>query len=212
MAETINISKMAEKLSKEIFAEFLWQRTGSMNINWTCEDQEKHLVKTHPSDVVFFYDEPYSQSRTYINVDLKSYAKGTINANSVRSAIENLAKSISCAEKSEEWRDQFIHEHISPEICGMLFVYNHDGEYDKDFLSLLGQVQADKLDIPIGSKIVVLGPQDIFWLNNVRHEIAYMRGGTSELPAREDCRFFYPHLVRKKIYSSIVPRLQLSKC
>jgi hypothetical protein len=198
MAETVNLCKMAEKLSQEVFAEFRWQRIGAMNLNWPCEDEAKHKVKTHPSDVVFFYDEPYSQARTYVNVDLKSYAKGTITVSNVRSAIESLAKSISCAEKSGEWRKQFIHDHVSPEICGMLFVYNHDGEYDKDFFALLDQVQADKLDIPKGSKIVVLGPNDIFWLNNVRHEIAYMRGGTGDLPDRDNCHFFHPHLVRKK--------------
>ena len=58
MAETANIAKMAEKLSKEVFAEFLWQKTGSTNINWPCEDEERHGKKTHPSDVVFYYDEP----------------------------------------------------------------------------------------------------------------------------------------------------------
>lgn len=198
MAETANIAKMAEKLSQELFAEFLWQRTGPANINWSCEDEEMHKSPTHPSDVVFFYDEPYFQSRTYVNVDLKSYAKGSITATNVRSAIESMAKALNCAEKSTEWRDKFIHSHISPEICGMLFVYNHDGEYDKDFRSLLGQVKADKLDMPKGSKIVVLGPDDIFWLNNVHHEIAYMRGGKCELPGREHCQFNYPHLVRKK--------------
>src|SRR5690606_36438139 len=35
-------------------------------------------------------------------------------------------------------------------------------------------------------------------LNNVRHQIAYMRGSDGELPEREHCKFFYPHLVRRK--------------
>lgn len=198
MAETANIAKMAEILSKELFAEFLWRRTEPTNVNWACEDEEKHKTKTHPSDMVFFYEEPYSQARTYINTDLKSYAKGTISAGNIRSALESLARALSCAEKSTEWKDKFLHDHVSPEICGMLFVYNHDGEYDKEFSSLLNQVTNEKLDIPSKSKIVVFGPHDIFWLNNVRHEIAYMRGGSGDIPDREHCRFFYPHLVRKK--------------
>lgn len=198
MAETINIAKMAEKLSKEMFAEFLWQRMIPTNINWPCEDQDVHKVKTHPSDVVFYYDEPYTQARTYVNTDLKSYAKGSITVGSIRSAIESLARSLSCAEKSEEFRTKFLHEHVSPDICGLLFVYNHDGEYDKDFSGLLGQVKNEKLDIPTKSKIVVFGPRDIFWLNNVHHEIAYMRGGGGILPDREHCKYFYPHLVRRK--------------
>lgn len=82
MAETINIAKMAEKLSKGIFGEFLWQRMEHTNLNWPCEDQETHEVKTHPSDVVFWYDEPYSQSRTYVNCDLKSYASHLGDAHS----------------------------------------------------------------------------------------------------------------------------------
>lgn len=196
--ETINKAKMAEKLSREIFAEFLWQRMGPTNLNWPCEDEATHKVKTHPSDVVFYYEEPYRQARTYVNCDLKSYGKGSITVGSIRSAIESLARAISCAEKSEEFRTNFLHDHISPEICGLLFVYNHDGEYDKDFNGLLTQIKNEKLDIPTKSKIVVFGPSDVYWLNNVHHEIAYMRGSAGVLPDRECCRYFYPHLVRRK--------------
>lgn len=51
MGETVNIAKMAEKLSKELFAEYQWRRVGT-NISWTCEDHDRHGKKTHPSDVV----------------------------------------------------------------------------------------------------------------------------------------------------------------
>ena len=105
---------------------------------------------------------------------------------------------LSCAEKSDEFGAKFLHDHISAEICGLLFVYNHDGEYDNDFSQLLWKVKNDELNIPIKSRIIVFGPKDIFWLNNVQREIAYMRGGKGELPDREFCKFFYPHLVRKK--------------
>lgn len=198
MAETINIAKMAEKLSKGIFQEFLWGRMEHTNLNWPCEDQNKHNVKTHPSDVVFWYDEPYSQSRTYVNCDLKSYAKGSITTASMREAIESLAKAIECAEKSQEFSDKYIHQDVSANIVGMLFVYNHDSEYDKDFGKILEKVKGEDLDIPKGSKIVVFGPDDIFWLNNVHHEIIHLRGGAGLLPDRSHCKFFYPHLVRKK--------------
>lgn len=198
MGETINISKMAEKLSKELFGEFLWQRMSHTNINWPCEKSEQHKAKTHPSDVVFYYDEPYSQARTYINCDLKSYAKGSITTASMRAAIESLAKALSCAEVSDEFRTIYIHDHVSPEICGLLFVYNHDGEYDKDFDTIIDQIKNEDLDIPPKSKIVVFGPSDIFWLNNVHHEIAYMRGSSETVPSREHCKYFYPHLVRRK--------------
>lgn len=199
MAETANIAKMAEKLSNELFAEFFWRKVGSTNVNWPCEATDLHESKTHPSDVVFYYDEPYSQARTYVNCDLKSYAKGSITTSSIKSAIESLAKALSCAEKSEQFRENFFHEHVSPEICGLLFIYNHDGEYDKDFSSLLGQINAEELDIPPKSKIIVMGPADVFWLNNVRHEITSMRGAVSKLlPDHEHCKYFYPNLMRRK--------------
>lgn len=198
MAETINIAKMAERLSNGIFKEYLWGRMEHTNLNWTCEAQDKHAVKTHPSDVVFWYDEPYSQSRTYVNCDLKSYAKGSITASAIREAIESLAKTLSCAEVSQEFNDKYIHPSVSANIHGMLFVYNHDDEYDKDFSKILDKVKSDDLDLPKGSKIVVFGPEDIFWLNNVHHEIIHLRGGAGLLPERDHCKFLYPHLVRKK--------------
>lgn len=198
MAETINIAKMAEKLSKGIFNEFLWGRMEHTNINWPCENEEKHEIKTHPSDVVFWYDEPYSQSRTYVNCDLKSYAKGSITAGAIREAIESLAKALTCAETSQNFSDTFIHQDVSPNIQGMLFVYNHDKEYDKDFSKILDKVKSEDLDIPKGSKIIVFGPDDIFWLNNVHHEIIHLRGGSGLLPERDFCKFFYPPLIRKK--------------
>ena len=198
MAETINIAKMAEKLSKGIFNEFLWGRMEHTNINWPCENQEVHEVKTHPSDVVFWYNEPYSQSRTYVNCDLKSYAKGTIKTHAIREAIESLAKSLRCAEISQDFSNTYIHPDVSANIQGLLFVYNHDNEYDKDFAKILEKVKCDDLDIPKGSKIVVMGPEDIYWLNNVHHEIIHLRGGAGLLPERDHCKFYYPHLVRKK--------------
>ena len=59
----------------------------------------------------------------------------------------------------------------------------------KDFQKLLKEVALDALDIPQRSKLVVLGPSDIFWLNNVRYEIVQMRG-TNALPAKQHCHFF----------------------
>ena len=59
MAETINIAKMAEKLSKGIFLEFLWGRMERTNLNWPCEDEAKHGVKT-----ISLYTSPLSLKLT----------------------------------------------------------------------------------------------------------------------------------------------------
>ncbi|MEK6418268.1 hypothetical protein C7399_12075 [Paraburkholderia tropica] len=201
MAETANIAAMAERLSNELFAEFFWSITGPMNSNWACEKKEQHKVTTHPSDVVFYYDDPYSRSRVYVNCDLKSYAKSSITFSALKGALESLSKQVSCAEVSDEWRQLYIHPNVTPSICGLLFVYNHDGEYDKEFKTHLRSLKSAQLDLPKGSRLIVLGPEDIFWLDNVRYEIVQMRGrrtGGAPLPDPEHCRYFYPQLVRRK--------------
>lgn len=196
MAETSKIAQMAVKLSDEVFSEFFWTKVGPEDFNWPCEDHEAHGVETHPADVVFYYDEPYSLRRTFVHCDLKSYAKKTITAAAVHGAIESLAKQVACAEKSETWRNAYMHGNITPDICGMLFVYNHDGGYDKQISPHLSTIDKDKLALPAGSRIVVLAPQDVFWLDNVRYDIRQLRGaaGASALPAAQHCKYFYPQL------------------
>ncbi len=161
MAETSPTAKMAAKLSDEVFAEFFWEKVGPIDQNWPCEDHEHHGVDTHPADVVFYYDEPYSLKRTFVHCDLKSYGKTTITATAVHGAIESLAKQVACAEKSEKWRDLYMHGNVTPEVCGLLFVYNHDGGYEKDFSSHLGTTKDARLPLPKGSRLFVLGPEEI---------------------------------------------------
>jgi hypothetical protein len=93
----------------------------------------------------------------------------------------------------------YIDKNVNASIVGLLFVYNHDGEYDKDFDSTLSSIKEDELQIPRGSRIIVLGPRQIHWLNNVHHDIVYMRGDNGKLPGEDLCRFYYPELVRKKV-------------
>jgi hypothetical protein len=196
MAETSSIAKMADKLSNELFNDFNWERVGEANANWECVD-ESHSERTHPSDVVFYYDNPYSLSRTYVNCDLKSYAVSSITRTAISIATTRLARSLACAEKSTDWQNRYLHQDVSHEIRALLFVYNHDGDYDSDFQTLVSTVDYQRLEVPPQSKLFVLGPKDIFWLNNVRYDIVYMRGH-GELPQKPKCAFYYPHLGRKK--------------
>lgn len=196
VGENANISRMAEILSKEVFAEFLWQQIGPMNKSWQCEQKEAHDTKEHPSDVVFFYDEPYSHSRTYINCDLKSYSKSSITSDAITKAAVSLSKQIACAEQSAEWQSLYVHDDMDYNVIGLLFVYNHDGQYEGDFRKRLDSIDIKDLHHPAGSKIIILGPEDIHWLDNIRYEITYMRGSqnSDRLPDREFYRYFYPQL------------------
>jgi hypothetical protein len=196
MAETENIARLAEIVSSELFSRFFWRTTGARNQNWPCE-KAQHGRKTHPSDVVFHYDEPYSLRRTYVNCDLKSYASGSITAGAVVSAVQSLASALGCIEVSETWSKLYGHHGFTPSIAGLLFIFNHDGDYDKNFDQILAAAKPAKITLPKGTQIAIFGPQQIRWLDNVSHEIVYMRG-TKELPDDTFCRFEYPHLVRKK--------------
>jgi hypothetical protein len=158
---------------------------------------EKIKVLNHPSDVVFYYDEPYSVHRTYVNTDLKSYKKGSITSTAIGGAVQSLALTLECAELSEEWKEKFVHEEKSYRIVGLLFIYNHDGEYDSGFDDLLAKVNQEKLKMPRNSRIFVLGPRDIRWLDNVQLDIL-MLYGNHVLPHMDRCSFYYPDLVRRK--------------
>src|ERR1035438_4284100 len=222
MAETSPIAQIAELIARDLFKTFFWQTNGIYDQNWPCEDPNGHVQtpkvvlakaetsavaqpkkkalvpkKTHPSDVVFYYDEPYSTTRTYLNCDLKSYKAGSISSGKILKALKDLAASVTCAEKSDEWRKLYIHEDVNANIIGLPFIYNHDEAYDKQFDEVLTSVNHEKLEIPKGSRVVVMGPSDIQWLNNVHSEITFMRG-SGELPLPHLCRFHYPNLVRKK--------------
>lgn len=196
MGETVHIGEMAEKLSNDLFAEFLWEKVGPTNQNWPCVLGEKHGAKTHPADVVFFYDEPYQARRTYVHCDLKSYAKGTIKAPAIKDALASLAQQIECAEQSADWQSLYLHKNVNPAIVGLLFVYNHDNEYDQDFSSLTRTIDSRNIQTSVGARLHIFGPDDIFWLNNVRCEIRSMRGD-GKLAERGKCRFFYPNTVRQ---------------
>lgn len=197
MGETANTAKMAEILSSKLFNEFHWQQIGPVNVNWSCVDP-KHGKATHPSDVVFHYDDPYSGETIYVNCDLKSYSSATITAANMSGAIENLAMAVACAEKSDEWRLLYQLPKGIVTIVGLLFVYNHDTEFDRNFHELLKNVDPQKLALPRGTRLFVMGPDTIFWLNNVRNDIVLGRGN-KEIPDRQYCKFFHPDLVRKKI-------------
>lgn len=198
MGETGNISKMAEIISKEIFSIFKWEKLGPLNVNWSCQHPQ-HGKKTHPSDVVFCYAEPYRQRTTYVNCDLKSYAKGTIAADAIRKSIESLAMAIECANVSPEWQKQYLkYNDANAEIVGLLFIYNHDGLYDGDFDGMMRQLNKAILKIPKNVKIFVLGPRDICYLKTIVNDIKVMDSDEG-LGGNDKRCFYYPDLIVEKV-------------
>ena len=139
MAETANIAKIAQIVSDEIFSVFGWKRRPHKDQNWECV-VPSHRKATHPSDVVFSYDSPLENGRVYLTVDVKSYQRSVITKNKVEEALLSLSMSAECANQSEEWQDLYVDPTTNARVHGMLFVFNHDGNYDKDFTKLLSTI------------------------------------------------------------------------
>lgn len=200
MAETAKIAKIAEIISQEIFSVFGWKQRPHRDQNWACV-VKAHKKATHPSDVVFSYDSPLEAGRVYLTVDLKSYAKDTINKDKIEAALLSLSLSTHCANQSEEFQELYLNEETNPRVHGMLFVFNHDGAYDKDFIKLLSSIKQSSLRIKAGYRLFVFGPKEIHYLQAVANDIVKKRG-RKEIPDGEACKFYHPDLVRARVTSN----------
>jgi hypothetical protein len=199
MAETSNIAALAERISKDIFTWFKWRSRPLHDINWECV-LEHHDKGTHPSDVVFHYEDPYTGKVLYLNTDLKSYQASSINKTQIEKALESLSLSVECANISEDWQRKFLLPHVgSSEVIGLLFIYNHDNSFGKDLNILLGKIKLSRLNIQEKNKIVVFGPGTILNLFNIVHDLKDLVA-EQQMTRYDNYTFFYPDLVLSKAH------------
>ncbi|MDV0440321.1 MULTISPECIES: hypothetical protein [Xanthomonas] len=206
MAETINIAEVASKIAKDIFKAFGWHLHPRKDDNFKCLD-ETHTTRggkeknSHPTDVVFSYQDPYTGRRVHLLTDLKSYQKDSISNTKVRSALQSLAMSVECAQESDEWRQKFAVVVDEPhEIRGLLFVHNHDGGYEKNFVEELRKVNLRTLELRESVVLHFLGPGDISRLFIVANDILRLIA-QDELP--REYTFYYPDLVMTRRVGSV---------
>lgn len=192
MAETDAISRMADKLADDVFSIFGWERVPPVNQNWPCEEP-LHQKQTHPTDVVFRYAHPYRGVEVYLNVDLKSYAKGSIKKNGIAGAIRSLSMATHCANISQTWQARHVRQGEVAEIAGLLFVYNHDGDYDSDFQNLVETIRPVDLVVPCRKRLYVMGPDTVAYLATVAIDIIRMRDRLAM--DRASFGYLYPDLV-----------------
>lgn len=200
MAETATIAKMADLVSKEIFTVFGWQRRPHKDQNWKCV-VKSHKKKTHPSDVVFSYDSPLESGRVYLTTDLKSYAAKTLTKDKLQEALVSLSMSTECANQCEEWQNLYADPESNFRVNGLLFVYNHDGEFDREFTTVLSLVKQTSLRIKAAYRLYVFGPPEIAYLYTIANDILKKRG-QRELPEAEHCKFYHPDLIRHRVTSN----------
>ena len=202
MTETANIAEMAQLLASEVFEVFGWQQVGPLDESWDCARPDTHHDAKHPSDVVFKYVDPYSGTQVYVNVDLKSYGRDSISITAVRAALSNLARAADCGNVSPGFQELFVGRDETYHAGGLLFVYNHDSEYDSDFGRLLRDLKPKDIGLRPGNRLFVVGPDLAAYLKTVANDISVRRGRVKddrpELPPRANCWFYYPELVRRK--------------
>lgn len=222
--ETSGIAELAEKASKDLFDWFKWERVPLYDQNFKCLKQQKHAPRkksdhTHPVDVVFTYIDPYLGRRIFLNTDLKSYAKSSIAASAVRSALRSLAQTIDCARVSDEWKGRYDLTSEASEIRGMLFVYNHDAEYDRDFMLMLEDkksktkdstatdedgVTTETLPLEANQIIHIIDPQLIAYMTTIIGDSQRLHAEAT-FPST-DYSFHYPDLKLHKTHGSIPSR------
>lgn len=174
-------------------------RAARADMNWDC-CQEAHSKKTHPSDVVFFYIDPYEEEMVYLNTDLKSYAEGTIGKKIVEGALTSLALATECANVSEEWRLKYVHDDsLGYNVRGLLFLYNHDNLYDKDFYeNITKKLDHSSINCPPNIKLHLLDPYKISDLINISSDITKLIG-SGKLPQPDKFTYYYPDLSLTRI-------------
>lgn len=192
MSETEAIAKMSEILSKDIFPFFRWNPIGGKNLNWDCvklAEHKKEKVKTHPADVVFWYNDPYTDNTIYMHTDLKSYGKKTIASKDFTSVMRSLSQQIECAEISDSWKEKYLKANSNYIIHGLLFVYNHDSDADLSLINKMSSIKASSIQMPPNKNIFILDPIDIGWLVDVGNGISNL---ITKSKIEKDYCFFYP--------------------
>jgi len=200
MGETVNIAEMAVLASAEIFSVFGWEQRVLSDQNFDCVETEKHCKvkakwKKHPTDTVFKYVDPYRGIDVYLNTDLKSYAKGTLDTTDLVGTLRSLSRTTECANKSPEWKTLFVDQTRNHEVLGLLFIYNHDGEYDKDFNEELASLAPSQIQLSPGYMVGIIGPQRVIYLNSVAKDIKSLHSD-GQLPGKGNRFFYFPHLNR----------------
>lgn len=191
MSETANIASISEILSGKLFGVFGWKQFGPTNFNFR-EDEGPEVTRRakYPCDVVFGYMDPYSQLNVYFLTDLKSYKKSTIETKDFKSAITRLSGAVRKAGSSKEFQDHLPDE--NGEIHGLLFVYNHDNEYDKDLLAVISADSTISPDIPPVSSISIFSPDQIQFMNDMYNDLEKIFG--EDVDPVGKFHFFYPNL------------------
>ena len=215
MAENGPIEDVAKKVSDELLSRFKWNRIGPMDQDFFCEQENIHKPgnkdqkHTHPTDVVFYYKDPYLKKIIYLNTDLKSYKAESITKKTIEDALKSLSKTISCAKRSQQWQDRYLLNSSSYDIRGLLFVYNHDNKSTKDFYEFFfpekpktgkraSAVNVSSLGLEKNSQIHIIEPKIINYMMTISSDLDNLISNGKFPFENDDYGFHYPQLTLHK--------------
>lgn len=188
---------MSAKVSDEIFDVFKWSKCAVTDMSWDCVQSDDHGgKKNHPSDCVFFYRDPYTNEMVYVNTDLKSYKKNTINKEQIYKALYSLSYATDCANANHHWSELFKPE-VGFSVKGMLFVYNHCGEYKGDFEKITRELTSDHNKLSDENSIYICSPSKVRELCSIAADIRQLIS-KKELPDEDNFCFYHPNQMLQK--------------
>ena len=80
----------------------------------------------------------------------------------------------------------------------MLFIYNHDNQFDKSFPKLLADVNSKSLELTPECKIFTIGPDRLSYLLNIVNDLSRLTAARKFPLGQENYTFYYPHMFRHK--------------
>jgi hypothetical protein len=236
--EVSAIAEMANLVANDLVKWFKWTKFPLADQNFKCLKVEKHAAirrkrkvaeeqegdtehdeqilptqsappksHNHPVDVVLSYVDPYTAKRVMLNTDLKSYKTDSISKTMVRNALKSLGNTIECARSSPEWKAKYNFSEDA-DIRGLLFVYNHDGDYDKNFYDIFrsvpekggekaqGKIDISNLPISKGQLLHIIEPKTINYMLTIINDSASLHADGT-FPETEYF-FYYPELTLHK--------------
>jgi len=204
------IGELGEDFAKSFVSNFGWTQLGDWNANFPCEDKDhktesgKREKAEHGIDGVYGYEDPLTGDYKVVVVEAKaiSWQKSSEDTE-IKSAsalgkqldefVNTLFEKLSCAIRSQKFREQYGLQNRSFKIDGLLVYYAKD-QFDT---SIMKDIRG-KVTLPsslIKSNIFLLANNELTDLNNIFSETERR---SLELKTSTSTEFSYPSFDRKK--------------
>lgn len=138
------VGEKLESFGEGLYKKFGWEellRDKEIKCNKSShKNSNGNQNRTHGIDLYHKYKDPYREKNIGIITECKNYAWQSINTSNIQKWLDQLIKTIECAQVSEEIREQ--NKKCDVTNTGVLLVHANDGNYnDEEFRSYLTGVK-----------------------------------------------------------------------